>query len=51
VDKLEIGKQYYRALDKSDVATTKLLLSDTFQTIIPAYDYVESFALEDYIEK
>lgn len=51
VDKLEIGKQYYRALDKSDVATMKLLLSDTFQTIIPEYDYVESFSLEDYIEK
>jgi hypothetical protein len=49
IDKLQIAKQYYQALDQSDGSTMRGLLTDSLVTAIPAYDYEQVFLSDDYI--
>ena len=50
VDKLEIAKQYYEALDNSDGLIMKELLADTLFTVETDYDYEQYFTREGYVE-
>ena len=50
IDKLDVAKRYYKALDHSDGASIKLLLTDSLLTKIPAYAYEETFSSEDYTQ-
>ncbi|WP_179008899.1 hypothetical protein [Winogradskyella forsetii] len=50
VNKLYIAKQYYKALDQSDGAALKTMLSDSLMTTIPEYNYIQTYSQEDYIE-
>ncbi len=51
IDKLKIAKQYYKALDNSDGADMKTLLTDSLVTKIPKYDYIQHHSVEEYVEK
>ena len=51
IDELEIARQYYEALDKSNSADLKALLSDSLLTVIPKYAYKVTFSRDDYAEK
>ena len=48
-DKLEIAKQYFKALDNSSSSEMKVLLTDSLVTVIPEYDYEIKYSREDYI--
>ena len=50
-DRLEIAKQYYRALDTSDGLQMKGLLSDSLVVKQTEYDYEQAFTKEEYIGK
>ncbi len=50
IDKLEIAKQYYKALDNSDGATMKILLADSLHTKETDYDYEQTLSHKEYIE-
>lgn len=50
-DKLEIAKQYYKALDKSESAVMKVLLPDSLLTKEIDYDYEQTFSKNEYIEE
>ncbi|WP_178990149.1 hypothetical protein [Winogradskyella schleiferi] len=50
VTRLNIAKQYYKALDQSDGAAVKTLLIDSLLTEIPEYNYVQRYSQENYIE-
>ncbi|GAA4272948.1 hypothetical protein U6A24_06700 [Aquimarina gracilis] len=50
IDKIEIAKQYYKALDNSNGASMKILLTDSLKTEIPEYNYKQNYSLEEYIE-
>ena len=50
IEKLEIAKTYYRALDSSDNLGMELLLTDSLVTKETAYDYEQTFSLEEYLE-
>ena len=49
-DKLEIAKQYYKALDNSDSAAMKILLTDSLITKETDYDYRQTFSKKEYTE-
>ncbi|MBU2906442.1 hypothetical protein KO529_16720 [Arenibacter algicola] len=50
IDKLEIAKNYYKALDSSDDLKITLLLTDSLVTKETKYDYEQIFSLNEYIE-
>ncbi len=50
VDKLEIAKQYYKALNDSDSAAMRLLLTDSLLTKETDYDYEQTFSKKEYID-
>ncbi|WP_179020980.1 nuclear transport factor 2 family protein [Winogradskyella forsetii] len=50
VNMLDIAKQYYKALDQSDGAALKTLLSDSMTTTIPEYNYIQTYSQKDYVE-
>ncbi|MBC8769317.1 hypothetical protein H4O18_15070 [Arenibacter sp. BSSL-BM3] len=50
IDKLEIAKKYYRALDNSDNTEIALLLTDSLVTKETQYNYEQTFSLEEYME-
>ena len=50
IDKLEIAKNYYKALDSSDDLKITLLLTDSLVTKETKYDYEQIFSLKEYIE-
>ena len=50
VDKLEIAKQYYRALDSSDDSGIVTVLSDSIVIRESEYDYEEKFSKKGYVE-
>ncbi|MCK0135786.1 hypothetical protein [Arenibacter sp. S6351L] len=50
IDKLEIAKKYYKALDSSDDLKITLLLTDSLVTKETKYDYEQIFSLKEYIE-
>ncbi|AXT59182.1 hypothetical protein D1816_02070 [Aquimarina sp. AD10] len=51
VDKLEIAKRYYKALDNSDGTAMKILLTDSLMTKEMDYDYEQTFSQNEYINK
>lgn len=50
IDKVEIAKKYYRALDHSDKTEIRLLLTDSLVTKETEYDYEQIFSLQEYME-
>ncbi len=50
IDKLEIAKKYFEALDKSNSSEMKDLLTDSLVTTIPKYEYEVKFSKNDYVE-
>lgn len=50
IDKLEIAKSYYKALDSSDDSKIALLLTDSLVTKETEYNYEQTFSLEEYID-
>lgn len=50
IDKLEIAKQYYMALDNSDSAAMKILLTDSLLTKETDYEYKQTFSKKEYTE-
>lgn len=50
-NKLEIAKQYYKALDNSDGTEMKILVADSLLSSIPEYNYKQTFSLNEYVEK
>jgi hypothetical protein len=51
IDKLEIAKLYYKALDNSNSSEMKVLLADSLITAIPEYDYELTYSKDEYVEK
>src|SRR5690606_1551669 len=51
IDKLEIAKKYFVALDESNSSKMKDLLTDSLITSIPKYEYEVRYSKNDYIEK
>ncbi|MGS0526462.1 hypothetical protein ACU8V7_16050 [Zobellia nedashkovskayae] len=51
ISKLEIAKQYYKALDNSDGTMLKTLLTDSLLTKETDYDYEQTFLRDIYIEE
>ena len=49
-DKLEIAKNYFKALNSSNSSEMKAVLSDSLRAVIPEYDYEVKFSKRDYIE-
>ena len=49
IGKLEIAKQYYKALDNSDSAVMNILLTDSLLTKETDYDYEQTFSKKEYI--
>ena len=50
IDKLEIAKDYYKALDNADDSAITLLLTDSLLTKETEYDYEQTFSLKEYVE-
>lgn len=50
IDKLEIAKQYYKALDTSDTTAIALLLTDILLTKETQYKYEQTFSQKEYVE-
>ena len=50
IDKLEIAKQYYKALDNSDAAIMDIVLTDSLLTKEMDYAYEQTFSKKEYIE-
>lgn len=50
IDTLEIAKQYYEVLDKSDISGIDALLTDSLLTIETEYDYEQTFSKAEYVE-
>lgn len=50
IDKIEIAKQYYKALDNSDHSALASLLTDSLLTKETEYDYEQTFSLNEYVE-
>lgn len=50
IDKLEIAKEYYKALDNSDDSEITRLLTDSLLTKETEYDYEQTFSLKEYVE-
>ena len=48
IDKLEIAKQYYKALDDSDTSFIGNLVNDSIVIRESEYDYQESFSVKGY---
>ncbi len=51
MSKLEIAKQYYKALDNSDGTILKTILTDSLFTKETDYDYEQTFLRDIYIEE
>ena len=49
-DKLEIAKQYYKALDNAEGALMNSLLADSLLTVEADYDYEQIFSKRAYID-
>lgn len=49
-DKLEIAKNYYDVLDKSNVSGIKSLLTDSILTKETNYNYEQTFSKKEYLE-
>jgi len=50
VNKLELAKDYYQALDSSDDLRINQLLTDSLLTKETEYEYEQTFSLKEYIE-
>ncbi len=50
IDKLEIAKLYYKALDNSNQSGIEALLTDSLLTKETEYDYEQTFSLKEYVE-
>jgi len=50
IDKLEIAKKFYKALDNSDGTIIKKILTDSLLTKETDYDYKQTFSKKEYIE-
>lgn len=50
INKLEIVKQYYEVLDKSNVSGIETLLTDSLLTKENEYDYEQTFSKKEYVE-
>ncbi|WP_394751272.1 hypothetical protein [Spongiimicrobium salis] len=50
IDKLELAKRYYEALDTSDRMEMAKLLTDSLLTRETEYDYEQTFSQEEYLE-
>ena len=50
IDKLEIAKNYYDILDKSNSSGIKSLLTDSLLTKETEYDYEQTFSKKEYVE-
>ncbi len=50
IDKIEIAKQYYKALDNTDDSKIASLLTDSILIIETEYDYKQTFSLKEYVE-
>ncbi|WP_108866585.1 hypothetical protein [Aquimarina aquimarini] len=51
INRLEIAKQYYKALNNSDSTVMKILLTDSLLTKETDYDYIQTFSQNQYIEE
>lgn len=51
IDKLEIAKQYYQALDTSDGAVMQMLINDSLITKETDYHYKQTYSKKKYIEE
>ncbi|WFO17135.1 hypothetical protein M601_005205 [Cellulophaga baltica 4] len=51
ITRIEIAKQYFEALDKSNSAKMKILLADSLITSIPKYEYEVRYSKNDYVGK
>jgi len=49
-DKLEIAKNYYEVLDKSNVSGIETLFTDSLLTKETEYDYEQTFSIKEYVE-
>ena len=50
INKLEIARNYYEVLDKSNVPGIETLLTDSLLTKETEYDYEQTFSKEEYVE-
>ena len=51
IDKLEIAKKYFAALDESNSSKMKDVLTDSLITGIPKYEYEVRYSKNDYVEE
>ena len=49
-DKLRLAKNYYRALDASNIYEISAMLADSLFTKETAYDYEQAFSRAEYVE-
>jgi len=49
INKLDIAKQYYKALNDSDGSIMKMLIADSLHHVMPVYNYKETFSLDAYV--
>ncbi|MDL5512208.1 hypothetical protein QSE00_10310 [Arenibacter sp. M-2] len=50
INRLEIAKNYYKALNSSDNLKMALLLTDSLVTKETEYNYVQTFSVEEFME-
>tara|TARA_R110002050_G_scaffold88375_4_gene186690 strand:+ start:10560 stop:11156 length:597 start_codon:yes stop_codon:yes gene_type:complete len=50
INRLEIAKNYYKALNSSDNLKMALLLTDSLVTKETEYNYVQTFSVEEFVE-
>lgn len=50
IDKLEIAKNYFETLDKSNVSVMETFLLDSLLTKETEYDYEQTFSKNEYVE-
>ena len=50
LEKLEIARKYYQALDNSDGALMSVLLADSIATLESDYDYKQTFTRNQYVQ-
>ena len=49
LEKLEIARKYYQALDNSDGTMISVLLADSIATVESDYDYRQTFSRNQYV--
>ena len=50
VDKLELAREFFLALDSSHSVEMRDLLTDSLVTVIPDYEYSMTYSVDDYVE-